>query len=408
MLGQIIAQAQGQETLDKVEEIRHLAKSSRSGNESDRQALIETLRNLSDEALLPVARSFNHFLNLANVAEQFHTISKSGAPDGVMIEIDKALDEIQSQVESGSLSLNDVAEVIARLKIDLVLTAHPTEVTRRTIINKHVELSECLRMLESTSGEDPLYDEVIDRIEQLISQAWHTNDIREKRPTPLDEAKWGFAVIENSLWQAVPKFVRYLSDQVKTRLDLQLPSNFSPIQLTSWMGGDRDGNPFVTSNVTQSVLDHGRWMALDLYRRDLETLGAELSMSKASEQLQQRAEGSNEPYRFILKQVRSEVEETIAALENKIKGISSHHQDKIKRVEQIREPLEACYRSLVECQMAKIANGLLLDVLRRIDCFGVSLCKLDIRQDSTRHSEVFSELTRYLGLGSCPAMARSR
>lgn len=399
MLGQIIAQAQGQETLDKVEEIRHLAKSSRSGNESDRQALIETLRNLSDEALLPVARSFNHFLNLANVAEQFHTISKSGAPDGVMIEIDKALDEIQSQVESGSLSLNDVAEVIARLKIDLVLTAHPTEVTRRTIINKHVELSECLRMLESTSGEDPLYDEVIDRIEQLISQAWHTNDIREKRPTPLDEAKWGFAVIENSLWQAVPKFVRYLSDQVKTRLDLQLPSNFSPIQLTSWMGGDRDGNPFVTSHVTQSVLDHGRWMALDLYRRDLETLGAELSMSNASEALVQRAEGSNEPYRFILKQVRSEVEETIAALENKIKGTSSHHQDKIKRVEQIREPLEACYRSLVECQMAKIANGLLLDVLRRIDCFGVSLCKLDIRQDSARHSEVFSELTRYLGLG---------
>lgn len=236
MLGQIIQQAQGQETLDKVEEIRHLAKSSRSGNDSDRQALIDTLRSLSDEALLPVARSFNHFLNLANVAEQFHTISKSGSPDGVMIEVDRALDELQSKVDAGALTLNEVADVISKLKIDLVLTAHPTEVTRRTIINKHVELSECLKVLEVTSGEDPVYDEVIDRIEQLISQAWHTSDIREKRPTPLDEAKWGFAVIENSLWEAVPKFVRYFNAQVKTRLNLQLPANFSPIQLTSWMG----------------------------------------------------------------------------------------------------------------------------------------------------------------------------
>ncbi|NSY33345.1 phosphoenolpyruvate carboxylase [Pseudoalteromonas sp. JC28] len=399
MLGQIIQQAQGQETLDKVEEIRHLAKSSRSGNDSDRQALIDTLRSLSDEALLPVARSFNHFLNLANVAEQFHTISKSGSPDGVMIEVDKALDELQSKVDAGALTLNEVADVISKLKIDLVLTAHPTEVTRRTIINKHVELSECLKVLEVTSGEDPVYDEVIDRIEQLISQAWHTSDIREKRPTPLDEAKWGFAVIENSLWEAVPKFVRYFNAQVKTRLNLQLPANFSPIQLTSWMGGDRDGNPFVTSHVTQSVLDHGRWMALDLYRRDLEILGAELSMSNASESFIARADGSNEPYRYVLKQVRAEVEETIAALEYKIKGTPSHYQDKIKQVSQIREPLEACYRSLVDCRMTNIADGLLLDVLRRIDCFGVSLCKLDIRQDSARHTEVFSELTRYLGLG---------
>ncbi|MDW7548494.1 phosphoenolpyruvate carboxylase [Pseudoalteromonas peptidolytica] len=399
MLGQIIQQAQGQETLDKVEEIRHLAKSSRSGNESDRLVLIETLRSLSDEALLPVARSFNHFLNLANVAEQFHTTSKSGAPDGVMGEIDRTLDELQSKVEAGELTLNEVADVISKLKIDLVLTAHPTEVTRRTIINKHVELSECLKLLENISGEDPVYDEVLDRIEQLISQAWHTSDIREKRPTPLDEAKWGFAVIENSLWEAVPKFVRYFNTQVKTRLNLQLPAHFSPIQLTSWMGGDRDGNPFVTSHVTQSVLDHGRWMALDLYRRDLQTLGAELSMRHASAPFSERANGSHEPYRYVLKQLRADVEETIAALEYKIKGMPSQYQDKIKEVVQIREPLEACYQSLVACRMSNIADGLLLDVLRRIDCFGVSLCKLDIRQDSARHTEVFSELTRYLGLG---------
>ncbi|WP_440056695.1 phosphoenolpyruvate carboxylase (plasmid) [Pseudoalteromonas sp. T1lg65] len=399
MLGNTIKHAQGQETLDKVEEIRNLAKSSRNGSDADRSALIAALRNLSDEVILPVARAFNHFLNLANVAEQFHTISKAGAPDGVMVEIDKTFDEIQKQLDNGELQLNQVAQVISRLKIDLVLTAHPTEVTRRTIISKHIELSECLQKLEATSGEDPIYEEIIDRVEQLISQAWHTNDIRERRPTPLDEAKWGFAVIENSLWEAVPKFVSYFIRQLKSRFDLAVPVNFSPIQLTSWMGGDRDGNPFVTSIVTQSVLDHGRWMALDLYRRDLEKLGAELSMSQANNELARLAPDSSEPYRSVLKTLRNEVEETIAAIEYKIKGHPTRYQDIIRQTEQLRGPLEACYHSLVDCKMEKIADGLLLDVLRRLDCFGVSLCKLDIRQDSARHTEVFSELTRYLGLG---------
>ncbi|BBN83431.1 phosphoenolpyruvate carboxylase [Pseudoalteromonas sp. A25] len=399
LLGKTIKQAQGQKVLDKVEQIRKLSKSSRNGNEQDRALLIDTLHGLTDEELLPVARAFNHFLNLANVAEQFHTISKQGAPDGMLSTLKSTLTQLKANVDDGSLNLNQVAQVIANLKMDLVLTAHPTEVTRRTIISKHVELSECLEALELHVLDDHHQAYLLDRIEQLICQAWHTNDIRGKRPTPLDEAKWGFAVIENSLWHAVPEFIRQFHSYSEEILALKLPEDFSPVAFTSWMGGDRDGNPFVTAQITQTVLDHGRWMALDLYYRDLDKLGAELSMHCASDELKEYVSEQSEPYRYLLKLLKAQVSETIFALEHKIKNEPTKKQDKITQVSQLKAPLELIYRSLCNVNMHVIANGLLLDVIRRLNCFGINLCKLDIRQDSARHTEVFSELTGYLGLG---------
>ena len=124
------------------------------------------------------------------------------------------------------------------------------------MINKHVELSDCLASLERKDNLPSERADLLNRIAQLISQAWHTDDIRRSRPTPIDEAKWGFAVIENSLWHAVPRFLREFGEDVKAELDLELPIDFSPIEFTSWMGGDRDGNPFVTAEVTHKI-DHG-------------------------------------------------------------------------------------------------------------------------------------------------------
>ncbi|KDC50972.1 phosphoenolpyruvate carboxylase [Pseudoalteromonas fuliginea] len=400
LLGQTIKDAQGQAILDKVEEIRALSKSSRSGNEDDRQALIDVLHALSDEELLPVARSFNHFLNLANVAEQFHTVSRfNDVGLGQQNPLTQTLKTLVTKAEQGQLDSNHLAETLSKLHINLVLTAHPTEVTRRTIINKHVELSDCLASLERKDNLPLERDAILNRIEQLISQAWHTDDIRRSRPTPVDEAKWGYAVIENSLWHAVPRFLREFSANVKEQLNLDLPKDYSPIEFTSWMGGDRDGNPFVTSQVTAEVLDHGRWMALNLYIQDLKTLCAELSMSDASDELIELAGQDFEPYRAVIKKLKNQVAETVAHLGAKIKNKRSDSQDLITDINQLKHPVEVCYRSLLKCNMKVVADGLLLDLLYRINSFGLRLAKLDVRQDSSRHSDVFSELTRYLGLG---------
>lgn len=396
LLGQTIKQAKGQATLDKVEQIRQLAKSARSGNTDDRNTLLHVLHTLSDEELLPVVRAFSQFLNLANVAEQFHGLSRYN-PEG--FEQNNPLLSTLSALTNSQCSNKEITQAIDKLDINIVLTAHPTEVTRRTLINKHVELSDCLAALELQDLQQNEQGILLSRMEQLIAQAWHTNEIRPERPTPLDEAKWGFAVIENSLWQAAPQFIRQLSAAVKAEFNHQVDLAFSPVRFTSWMGGDRDGNPYVTAEVTKSVLDHGRWMALQLYRQDIDTLINELSMHHATSLLISQAGQEYEPYRALLKKLRDDIDTTHAYLQSKIVEKTTRGQDVIQRIEQIRTPLKHCYDSLHKLNMGVIADGLLLDTLRRTYCFGLHLSQLDIRQDSSRHSQVFQELLTYLDIG---------
>ena len=407
-LGRIIQQTLGEEMLEKIEQIRLLAKSSRHGDTDARATLLDTLHKLTDQELLPVARAFNHFLNLANVAEQFHTISVTGAPDGIYKALNEQIDKLSVMLANGKLNLKQVESVLAGLDIDLVLTAHPTEVTRRTIINKHVQLSDCLSALELQCLDVDERKIIISRIEQLISQAWHTNDIRAKRPTPLDEAKWGYAVIENSLWHAVPQFIRYFNQVTQDKLGIQLKKIHSPIRFTSWMGGDRDGNPFVTSEVTQSVLDHGRWMAIDLLSRDIDMLSSELSMYQSDDNVKRLIGEQHEPYRYLLKQLKSDLDETIQALENKIKGEVGAEQELITHIEQVKAPLTLIFNSLHNCNMSQIADGMLLDTLLRLECFGINLCSLDIRQDSSRHADAISAIVEHLELGDYRAWSEAQ
>ena len=268
LLGKTIKDHLGEEFLAKIETIRQLAKSSRRGNEDDRQTLLDTLRNLSDDELLPVARAFSQFLNLANVAEMFHTTSRKNDEFHSPDELDKLFAKLKAENKSSE----EVLAAIKELDIELVLTAHPTEVQRRTLIHKHVQLNECLEQLELGDLSERERHYILHRIEQLINQAWHTNEIREIRPTPVDEAKWGFAVIENSLWPAMPYFMRQLDERLEETFGLRLPLDSAPVRFASWMGGDRDGNPFVTAKVTREVLLTSRWVALTLFQTDVQEL----------------------------------------------------------------------------------------------------------------------------------------
>jgi len=397
LLGKSISDHLGEPFLEKIENIRQLSKSSRSGNSKDGERLIEVLSNLSDHELLPVARAFTHFLNLANIAEQFHGISRhcdSGAcaPDPMV--------QLIAKLKSSDISEEEMQKAVAELKMDMVLTAHPTEITRRTLIHKHTAINECLSLLELTDISDKERDQLLARLEQLITQAWHTNDIRKNRPTPVDEAKWGFAVIENSLWEAVPQYVRELDKTLEDGLGFSLPIDASPIKFTSWMGGDRDGNPFVTAKVTKEVLTTSRWVAVSLYLEDIQQLTKELSMGNCDETLREIVgEQADEPYRVILRKLRTELKETLTALSATLQHHESTAKDIITTTKQLKEPLQLCYNSLINMGMKSIANGLLLDIIRRVNCFGVNLVKLDIRQDGERHGDVLSELTRYLGIG---------
>ena len=395
LLGKTIKDHLGDEFLAKIETIRQLSKSSRQGNEEARQTLIDILHGLSDEELLPVARAFSQFLNLANVAEQFHTISRHNEEH---LGAD-ALDHLFAKLKASKANEQEILQAVRELDIELVLTAHPTEVTRRTLIHKHVQLNECLEQLELCDLTERERNFLLHRIEQLINQAWHTNEIREQRPTPVDEAKWGFAMIENNMWPAIPNFMRQLDERLQENFGIRLPLDVAPVRFASWMGGDRDGNPFVTAKVTREVLLTSRWVALSLFLTDVQELVSELSMMDCSDEIRALAGNSNEPYRAVLRILRNDIRETLQNLTARLQGQYTESRDLICRTEQLRQPLELCYHSLQQCGMSIIADGLLLDVLRKLGCFGITLLKLDIRQDGERHGQAIAELTRYLGLG---------
>ncbi len=397
LLGQTISNHLGEEFLEKIETIRQLSKSARSGNQADGELLVAMLAGLSDDELLPVARAFTHFLNLANIAEQFHTTSRHCeaqvcAPDPI--------DELFSKLKGSDATPESIKNAIEEMKMDLVLTAHPTEITRRTLIHKHVAINNCLAALELSDIAEREKEKLLYRLEELINQAWHTDEIRKQRPTPVDEAKWGFAVVENSLWQAVPEYIRNLDERVQKSFGFALPIDAAPVTFTSWMGGDRDGNPFVTSKVTEEVLLSSRWVAVNLFLQDIKQLASELSMMDCNDALREAAgEEAHEPYRKVLKDLRAALKETLNYLSATLQGEYTESRDLINRTEQLTLPLTLCYESLHDCGMGIIADGLLLDVLRRVACFGINLVKLDIRQDGERHGDVIAELTRYLGIG---------
>lgn len=394
-LGETIRNQLGDKVLQRVEQIRLLSKASRRGNEQHAQQLKTVLTSLSDDELLPVARAFSQFLNLANLAEQHHTISKAGQNS---IEKPQPIDELLLQLQQHSIANTKVISAVENLSIELVLTAHPTEVSRRTLIHKLSEIAGCLQQLEQQLDTEQ-QQKIQQRMFELISQAWRTNEIRQQRPTPVDEAKSGFAVIETSLWQAIPDFLRQLDGKLTSAIGQGIAIDATPIKFSSWMGGDRDGNPFVTAEVTQQVLLLSRWKAADLFINDLQLLSSELSMSEANAELRAITEEA-EPYRAVLNKLKKQLEATRQWLTNTLKGeLTAKPSDIIWHNQQLIEPLLLCYQSLIDCGMPVIANSKLLDTLRRAYTFGVCLLKLDIRQDAQRHTDVFSELTQYLGLG---------
>ncbi|CAI3967304.1 phosphoenolpyruvate carboxylase [Alteromonas macleodii] len=389
-LGETIKNQLGQEWLDRIEKIRKGGRASYQGDATCSEELKETFKTMSDSDLLTVGRAFAQFLNLGNIAEQEYNAA---------MNVDASIDALFKHLDKADLTAEKVQDAVAKLNIDLVLTAHPTEVTRRTLIHKHKELANCLQAIHQESLNDVERKKIETRIADLIAQAWHTEEIRSVRPTPVDEARWGFSVIENSLWEAVPDFMRELDGRLNEDYEVSLPLDASPVQFSSWMGGDRDGNPFVTSKVTEQVLLLARKRAAKLFAIDLDRLQVELSMYDCNDALREKVGDANEPYRALLRPLVDKFITTRDGISDYLAGKNPDTSNWVESDDELIEPLMLCYQSLLDCGMQVVANGLLLDTIRRARVFGIHLLRLDVRQDSERHADVFSELTRYLGLG---------
>jgi phosphoenolpyruvate carboxylase len=392
LLGETIHAHEGEELFSKVEGIRKLGKAITKAENGDSAPLVAMLSSLNDQDILPIVRAFNQFLNLANIADQEYFSSAEAEREDSLQTLIQELAKVHGR--------DALTEIINKLRIELVLTAHPTEVTRRTLIRKYDQIVNTLADRQNGSLLTFEQDKLRGRLHRLVEEIWATDEIRTTRPTAVDEAKWGFAVIENSLWQAVPDFIRHLDRLCSRHLGESLPVDIRPIKFYSWMGGDRDGNPNVTHKITREVLLLGRWMAAELYSRDIYSLGGDLSMSEASDELRALYPDSVTPYRDAMYDLRRRIQSTLEWAEARLQGRAVEvPADLITSREDLLSPLMLCFRSLNEVGLPHIANGPLVDTIRRIHCFGINLVPLDIRQDGDRHVQAIDELVQYLGLG---------
>ena len=388
LLGQTMTAQLGQDFLEKVEKIRLLAKTRRQQGRGDFIELREVLSELNEDQLISVARAFNQFLNLTNIAEQ------TAATEELQFPKNSHLERAFQKCIANNIDPSRIANVAKQLHCDLVLTAHPTEITRRTLIQKYNRIAGAL---ENVRENEELDQKNKMQLERLIAEVWHTDEIRTERPKPQDEAIWGYAVIEHSFWHAIPKLWEGLDVILQQYTGESLPIEFSPITISSWMGGDRDGNPNVTTEVTEEVLRLARWMAADLYLRDLDELLSQLSMSQCNAAVRELCgHSSHEPYRSILRGVRDRLNATRDWAET-----NNPPNDQIfLKKEELFAPLDTCYRSLHECGMGIIADGLLKQTLIRISTFGATLIDLDIRQSAEKHTDLMEKLILFLRLGN--------
>jgi phosphoenolpyruvate carboxylase len=405
LLGETLRTQDGEWLLETVERVRTVAKTARARADTDFRALAAELERLPVDAAIPLARAFTHFLNLANVAEQHHRIRRSRAylHDRESPPQRASPVETVNRLVARGVSPSAIHEAVCALQIELVLTAHPTEVSRRTLIHKHNRVAVLLAEGDRTDLTIPERTELETALRREILAAWTTDDVRHQRLTPIDEVKSGLIVFENSLWNALPRFLRSVDRALVSVTNKPLPLDASPIRFGSWIGGDRDGNPNVTPDVTRRAALLARWVAADLYLKEVEALRDELSMTTASPALRAQVGGAHEPYRHLLRQLRARLRNTRDWIESSLESGSGNPDpgsDVLLEKAQLAEPLRLCHQSLVDTGHELIASGRLTDVLRRVAAFGVTLARLDIRQASDRHTEALDAITRALELGS--------
>jgi phosphoenolpyruvate carboxylase len=401
VLGRVIKKQEGQSFFKLVEDTRLLSKANLANKhvKDPFKNILNKIKNLNPENTFKLTRAFNHFMNFINLSEttdasrkldEYESNKINSNSKNIFIE-----DIFEKLFKDKKISNKKIYNVAKELNIGIVLTAHPTEVKRRTLIQKYNKI---IKILEQRD----LYKNNLIKLKKLdkdlyneITIIWNTDELKRSKPTPSEEARWGLAVIEDSLWDSVPKVYRRLNDIFLKNMGKSLPRNFNPIEFGSWMGGDRDGNPNVTAKVTNEVLLLSRWEAAKLYEKQLTNLIRSLSIKKCSPQMLKVTGKTFEPYRVFLRPLRDKLRAThILIKEHLVNKKELDHTKLLSSTDEILKPLRVVRDSLNQNQSENIAEGDLLDLIRRARCFGVNLAKLDIRQESARHTQLISEIIK--------------
>ena len=401
ILGRVIKEQEGIKFFNLVEKVRLLSKANIPNKNKKKtfKNISKKIKKLSPSNIFKLTRAFTHFMNFINLAEsidasrrldEYENSKKKQTIKNIFIE-----EIFENIFKNTKIPSSKVYNIAKNLNIGVVLTAHPTEVKRRTLIQKYNKITEILEQRDLLKKYPSKIINLDKKLYDEFTIIWNTDDLKRKRPTPVEEARWGLAIIEDSLWESIPKVYRRLNNIFLKNMGKGLPKNFNPIEFGSWMGGDRDGNPNVTSETTREVILLSRWEASKLYEKELTKLIRSLSMEKCSKKILKKTGKTFEPYRVFLRPLRNKIRLTHSLIEQHL--LNKKPLDKKKLLssrEEILKPLRVVRESLEQSQSENIASGDLLDLMRRTKCFGINLARLDIRQESSRHTQLISELLK--------------
>ncbi len=411
ILGDTIRDQEGADIYDIVEQIRqNSVRFHRDRGAKDAKALHDILGSLSPRQAALVVRSFSYFSHLANIAEdahhrrrtRAHAIAGSQPRAGT---IRRALDDAK---EAG-ITKGELQEFFEHAFISPVLTAHPTEVRRRSTQTWEMAVSRRLDLFNGRDFTDDERDQIKQAIYEAVLSLWQTSLLRRRKLTVVDEVANGLTYYDYSLLSEIPLVYQTVEKEMNAFASNEETKPIpSFLRLGSWIGGDRDGNPFVTADVLETTARMHGAKVIRHYREECLNLRKELTLSdnivRHNTDLQALADqgndGSeaqqNEAYRRALNGIAKRLTATLRVFENgKTNGDKSYAAPA-----EFKTDIEAIRQSLVDNGSGILARGRLKRLLRSIDCFGFHLASIDLRQNSAIHERTIAELLETVAPGT--------
>jgi phosphoenolpyruvate carboxylase len=406
ILGDTVRDQEGADVFDLVERIRQT--SIRFHRDDDRPARHELeiiLDSMSTSETVRIVRAFSYFSHLANIAEDQNNIrqmrarsSAGGSPAA------GTLASTLSHARAAGFSATDLRRFFAGALVGPVLTAHPTEVRRKSTIDREMEIAALLDRRERVQLTPEELEASDEQLRRAVLTLWQTNLLRRTKLTVLDEVANGLSFYDYTFLREVPRLHCALEDKLNEGEGDASGNLASFLRMGSWIGGDRDGNPFVTADVMRGTLKLQSSRVLRFYLEELHVLGSELSLAAhltdVSDELRALAERSpdtsphrkGEPYRLAVSGIYARLTATALKLDVGITRRPVGEAAPYAHVGEYKADLDILDRSLISNNSGVIARGRLRLLRRALDCFGIHLASLDMRQNSAVHERTVAEL----------------
>ncbi len=416
LLGDCVREQEGDEVFDLVENIRQTSiRFYRDEDEDAKHELEAYLNALTPEQAVQVVRAFSYFSHLANIAEDEHHIRRTRAHD-IVGDAPRAGTIANTLARAGAAGISPLAirEFFADALVSPVLTAHPTEVRRKSTMRHEMEIAAQLDKRDRGDWTPEELAGIDARLRRAVLAVWQTNLLRQAKMTVRDEVENGLSYYDHTFLRELPRFHAALEDRLSL-LDPEGAGTAMPsfLRIGSWIGGDRDGNPFVTAAVLHETLEVQATRAFEFYLNELHELGGDLSLSSrvvsVSAELLALAETSPdasphrklEPYRRAISGLYARLAATSVKL-----GASAPSRHPVGDAEPYASPaelladLDVIRDSLAANKSAALTEGRLRHLSRAVDCFGFHLASLDLRQNSVVHERTIAELFEAVAPGS--------